>query len=115
MELVNILYRVDTFYIFTFAFVYKAGLYDRKPVKALSFPLSLSHYQGIDDDEVVKGGAGIWLVLPEAGDDSNFGCSPLGEGRLCEHPCISPFLYLGFQNFRISIFMHFCISVFLCF
>ena len=88
MELVNILYRVDAFFIFTFAFVYKAGLYDRKPEKAFSFPLSLSHYQDIDDDEVVKGGAGIWLVLPEAGDDSNFGCSPLGEGRLCVQECV---------------------------
>ena len=69
----------------------KMFFYDQKTIKAHSFPLSLFHYQDIDDDEVVKGGAGIWLVLPEAGDDSNFGCSPLGEGRLCEHPCISPF------------------------
>ena len=42
-----------------------------------------------DDDDILKGGAGIWLVLPEAGDDSNFGCSPLGEGRQCVHACIS--------------------------
>ena len=108
--------------------MYKAGLYDRKPVKALSFPLSLSHYQGIDDDEVVKGGAGIWLVLPEAGDDSNFGCSPLGEGRLCEQPCISLFLYFCISDMHlgavlwgiaacvnIQVFLYFLYFVFLYF
>ena len=42
-----------------------------------------------DDNDILKGGAGIWLVLPEAGDDSNFGCSPLGEGHQCVQPCIS--------------------------
>ena len=69
-----------------------------------------------------KEGLGFgWYILPEAGDDSNFGCSPLGEGRLCEHACISAFSssvfsisrFLYFRIFLHFLFLSFCISVLL--